>query len=220
MPSADILARFGILVRHGFLSDDLCQQVVAGIRSGEGSKGTVGNDQGDYVVDESSRRVSQIEVGEETSALIEVPLRELKPVLEEHFHVALSHYQRPTFLSYGIGDYYVPHTDSRDDNVDSVSRERKVSVVIFLNHPSEKEAEGCYGGGELTFFGLMTAPGMEARGLPLVAERGLLVAFRSDLVHQVTPITHGQRFSIVTWYASGGNQTIHSTAAGKLQNAT
>src|SRR5262245_44370543 len=108
MPSADLLARFGILVRHEFLSDDLCQQVVAGIRSGEASKGTVGNEHGDYVVDESSRRVSQIEVGEDTRALVEVPLGELKTALEEHFHVALSHYQRPTFLSYRIGDHYVP----------------------------------------------------------------------------------------------------------------
>jgi SM-20-related protein len=216
MPNADFLARFGILVRHGFLSDDLCQGVVASIRSGEASQATVGNDQGDYVVDESSRRVSQIEVSEQTRALVESPLRELKPALEEHFHVALSHYQRPSFLHYRIGDHYVPHTDSRNDNVDSLSRERKVSVVVFLNQQSQHKADGCYGGGELTFFGLMMAPGMEDRGLPLAAEKGLLVAFRSDLVHQVTPVTHGERYTIVTWFVSGGgNQTIHSSAVCK-----
>jgi SM-20-related protein len=216
MPSADFLARFGILIRHGFLSEDLCKRIIASIRSGKASKATVGNDDGVYVVDESARRVSRIDVSEETLALVEAPLGELKPVLEEHFLVALSHYQRPGFLSYGIGDHYVPHRDSRrDEGAHSSSREREVSVVVFLNNPSEQKANGCYGGGELTFFGLMKAPGMEARGLPLAAEKGLLVAFRSDLMHQVTPVTHGERFTMVTWYASSGNQTLHSFAASK-----
>jgi SM-20-related protein len=215
MSSADLFARFGILIRHGFLAEDLCQRVIAGIRSGRANQATVGNDHGDYVVDESSRRVSQIEVNEETRVLVEPSLRALKSVLEEHFHIALSHYQRPCFLYYGIGDHYVPHTDSRHDNVDSLSREREVSVVVFLNQQSEHKADGCYGGGDLAFFGLLTAPGMEARGLPLAAEKGLLVAFRSDLVHQVTPVTHGERFTIVTWYASGGNQTIYAGAPSK-----
>src|SRR5262249_52131467 len=160
------------------------------------------------VVDESLRRVFATEVSEDTRALVTAPLKALKPSLEEHFDVVLSDYQMPSFLSYRIGDHYVPHSDSLRDNevhdlagADNKLREREVSVVVFLNNPSEQRADDCYGGGELTFFGLMKAPGMETRGLPLAAKKGLLVAFRSDLIHQVTPVTYGERFTMVTWYA-------------------
>jgi SM-20-related protein len=36
-------------------------------------------------------------------------------------------------------------------------------------------------------------------GLPLVGEGGLLVAFESGTTHSVTPITHGERYTVVTW---------------------
>ena len=36
-------------------------------------------------------------------------------------------------------------------------------------------------------------------GLPLVGESGLLVAFDSNLTHAVTPVTHGERYTVVTW---------------------
>jgi SM-20-related protein len=29
---------------------------------------------------------------------------------------------------------------------------------------------------------------------------GILVAFRSETTHEVTPVTHGERLSIVSWY--------------------
>jgi predicted 2-oxoglutarate/Fe(II)-dependent dioxygenase YbiX len=203
LSSVDFLARLGILVRHGFLSADICERIVAGIRSGETVQAGVGGPHGDYVVDESVRRASAAEVGEETLSLVEAPLGTLKPSLEEHFQVALSGYESPSFLYYKIGDHYRPHRDSRPGiGGDSKTRIREVSVVVFLNDASEGKADSCYGGGELTFFGLMKAPGMEVRGLPLAAEKGLLVAFRSDLIHQVTPVTHGERFTMVTWYAS------------------
>jgi predicted 2-oxoglutarate/Fe(II)-dependent dioxygenase YbiX len=32
-----------------------------------------------------------------------------------------------------------------------------------------------------------------------VGERGLLVAFDSGIAHSVTPVTHGERFTVVTW---------------------
>src|SRR5262245_26832704 len=129
MPSADFLARFGILIRHAFLPSDLCERIIADIRSGNASQAEVGNKHGVYVVDGTVRRVSHVEIPEETLALIEAPLRALKTSLEAHFKVALSHYQRPNFLHYRIGDHYVPHSDSRhDEAASSSSREREVSV--------------------------------------------------------------------------------------------
>jgi SM-20-related protein len=203
MLSGDFLARFGIFICHRFLSDQLCNRIIADIRLGNASQATIGDKHGAYLVDEAVRRVSNVEVSGATLRHMETRFAALKPRLEEYFHVALSHYQRPNFLYYRIGDHYRPHSDSRRENGGAFSRERKVSVVVFLNHPSQQEADGCYGGGQLAFFGLMKAPGIEDRGISLAGEKGLLVAFRSDVVHEVTRVTHGERFTVVTWYASG-----------------
>jgi PKHD-type hydroxylase len=63
---------------------------------------------------------------------------------------------------------------------------RKLSLVLQLSDPSE------YEGGNLQ---IMT--GVEPQNVK--KERGLLVAFPSYVVHQVTPVTQGTRQSLVAW---------------------
>lgn len=63
---------------------------------------------------------------------------------------------------------------------------RKLSVVLQLTDPSQ------YEGGNLQ---IMT--GMEP--ITVRKQRGLIVAFPSFTVHQVTPVTHGSRQSLVAW---------------------
>jgi predicted 2-oxoglutarate/Fe(II)-dependent dioxygenase YbiX len=44
------------------------------------------------------------------------------------------------------------------------------------------------------------AIGGENVGLPLAGEAGLLIAFPSHLVHSVSPVTAGERYTLVTWF--------------------
>ncbi len=37
-------------------------------------------------------------------------------------------------------------------------------------------------------------------GLPLAGEPGLFIAFPPTLVHEVTPVTAGARYVLVSWY--------------------
>ena len=71
---------------------------------------------------------------------------------------------------------------------------------MFLNSDSPGEPAG-YSGGSLTFYGLMddNASG-ESVGLPLAGETGLLIAFPSHLVHSVSPVTAGERYTVVSWF--------------------
>ena len=58
-----------------------------------------------------------------------------------------------------------------------------------------------YAGVTLTFFGLMDDDASEESvGLPLAGEPGLLVAFPPSLIHSVTPVTAGERYTVVTWF--------------------
>jgi SM-20-related protein len=108
--------------------------------------------------------------------------------IEAHFGRSLDGFDEPQFLRYGPGDYFVAHQDGNTPSVRDESRFRKVSVVIFLSAP------GTFGGGSLV---LHADP-----PLTLAPPPGTLVAFPSETTHEVLPITHGERLSIVSWYCA------------------
>ena len=72
---------------------------------------------------------------------------------------------------------------------------RRVSVSVFLNRQSEVSEGDAYGGGSLVFSDWRLKEKLELAG-----EAGTLVAFRSETTHEVIPVTHGERYSIVSWY--------------------
>ena len=100
---------------------------------------------------------------------------------------------------YRPGGFYRPHRDvwTHADAPENMKR-RKISVVIFLNGESASEED--YTGGKLAFFGLLQDPSFQECGLPLTGEAGLLIAFRSDLLHEVTPVMSGTRHTVVSWF--------------------
>lgn len=57
-----------------------------------------------------------------------------------------------------------------------------------------------FGGGALALYGLLNDARGQNYGFPLEPEQGQLIAFRSDLWHEVKPVTHGERFTIVSWF--------------------
>lgn len=65
---------------------------------------------------------------------------------------------------------------------------RKLSVVMQLSDPSE------YEGGTLQIM-------VDSTPKQVQKKRGLIVAFPSYVLHQVTPVTKGSRQSLVTWIA-------------------
>ena len=78
------------------------------------------------------------------------------------------------------------------------SRFRRVSAVIFLSRKSDEPAPDSYGGGALVFHGPWR--GLEQERTAAAAEPGTLVTFRSETTHEVTPVTHGVRYTIATWF--------------------
>lgn len=89
---------------------------------------------------------------------------------------------------------------ARGPDAPDLSRRRTVSAIVFLNTESEHGGEGSYSGGSVAFYGVMNMPGLEKHGVALKGRSGLLVAFRSDILHEVYPVTAGTRNTIVTWF--------------------
>lgn len=102
------------------------------------------------------------------------------------------HYQISSMNQIQIGKYenlghYDWHIDA--DKPDLSNTQRKLSISIQLNDPSE------YEGGKLEFQDL------DEEQQPKMAQ-GSIIVFPSFLKHRVTPVTSGVRYSAVTW-ASG-----------------
>lgn len=96
---------------------------------------------------------------------------------------------RPPMVSrYEVGMSYGLHVD--DAFMGSSARARSdISITVFLSDP------GDYDGGEL----IMTSPfGDQEVKLPA----GAAVVYPSSTLHQVAPVTSGERLAVVTWAQS------------------
>ena len=152
-------------------------------------------------VDETRRRTLSAKITEPAASRLKTRLLDLKASLEPHFDLTLKGCNEPHLLVYREGDFFHPHRDNYGDPRDSANvNSRKVSVVIFLKRESKEIAPDCYGGGSLVFYELIDDPRCKSIGFPVVGKEGLLVCFASDRMHEVTPVTHGERLTIVTWF--------------------
>jgi len=108
--------------------------------------------------------------------------------------------EQAQFTEYKPGQFYGWHQDGHplpyNDNSAPEYRGkiRKLSCSILLNHPHE------YEGGELQFD---LRNNLETNNIIKVTEakkKGSVIVFPSFVWHQVTPVTKGTRYSLVTWH--------------------
>jgi SM-20-related protein len=198
--NADFFRTFGLYVARDFFDRDLCAGLRAEARAAAADPATVRQQGAEYIVDEEVRRTQLARVSEVSEQLVERRLMALKGTLERHFRVTTSGIRWPQFLVYHEGDFFRPHADSSAAvDAPAVATGRRVSIVVFLNGEGDAAEDESYTGGSLTFYGLMRDARADDRGFPVTGEAGLLVAFPSQLVHSVTPVTRGVRFTIVSW---------------------
>lgn len=188
-------SHFDLLIINEFLDAGTCRAIVDEMRrSPVTSASTYGK--GDATVDERVRRTSRVSPSAEKARYVMGRLEGRRHSLERHFAVELGDCEEPQFLRYREGDFFVAHQDGNTGLINLESdRTRRVSVSIFLNQQSATEEEGDYCGGSLVFTDWRVGARREVLG-----EAGTLVAFRSETTHEVTPVTRGERYAIVSWY--------------------
>ena len=201
MPHAAFFSRLGLFSSSRFLDAEGCEAVRREVRSATSTPSVVSEGADAYRLDQTVRRTLRAHVSAATVDRIRTRVTSLKPAIEAHFDLALGACQDPQFLIYRAGDFFAPHADAGDepDEPDFIRR-RAVSVVIFLSTESPTPGEASHSGGSLVFYGLLDDDRARHRGLPLLAEEGLVVAFRSTLLHSVSAVTGGERLSIVSWF--------------------
>jgi SM-20-related protein len=194
----EFFKRFGFFIRPGLLTGEEAERLRNEMASAAGKAATVAEGESGDELDEGQRSTKWAQVSDDTRAELHERFLALKPGLEEHFGTQFAGCQKPQFLVYREGDFFGAHHDTSDDeDAADFVRERRISVVLFVNGQSEEPTPETFGGGALTFYGLME----DARvGLPVDARAGLAVAFPSEKLHAVSPVSHGERFTVVTWF--------------------
>jgi SM-20-related protein len=199
MTTLDPAARFDLFVRRGFFDERTCQEVIAEMRSARGESATVYGQEASGSVDERVRKAVRHTPSQETVEFVRRRLLECKQEIAGHFGVSLRDCEQPQFLRYRVGDFFVAHQDGNTGLLRLDQEARRVSVVIFLSRQSDAPVEGAYCGGWLVFHD-WRATGGRREEFRLAGEPGTLVAFRSETTHEVTSVTHGERYSIACWY--------------------
>jgi PKHD-type hydroxylase len=82
-------------------------------------------------------------------------------------------------LEYCENDFFNLHHDIGSQQAST----RKLSIIVFLSHPSE------YEGGELKFI----------PSINISNKQGSMIIFPSYLMHEVTKVTWGKRYTLVAW---------------------
>src|SRR5579862_1935571 len=157
MPPAGFFGNLGLFVRSGFFDRATCDRIRCEMCAKESRKaliyGTTGSDE--TLLDENERKVLiTAHMEKSTKVMVTDQISGLRSSLEEHFAVPLGEIEKPSFLRYGEGNFFKPHRDAHPAGPGEMSK-RRVSVVIFLNGGSSEPSENCYGGGALTFYGLL-----------------------------------------------------------------
>jgi SM-20-related protein len=191
----------GLFLVRDFLDPQLCTAVRAEARAASGHPAPVYIEGAEGHVHQDVRKTSSLEVSAATAAEVGRRLRELQAGIGEHFGLSLKDCEPTQFLRYVEGDFFVRHQDGDAEQIEfDHLKARKVSVVIFLNGGSDEPSGETFGGGELLIYRSHEETGRGPLIFPIPGEPGLLVAFRSDTVHEVTPVTCGERFTIVSWF--------------------
>ncbi len=202
MPFPDFFKQFGIHSIYEFLSTQFREQLRSEIQNATAATGTIWNpNAGQHIEENVKKRKEMVGMPSESDLFIRGKLIQLMPQIAEEFGVELEDVQPLKFTRYDTGDYYRYHTDnSHNPDAPAGINDRKVSIIIFVNQEGEDLEEGDYCGGNLTFYGLLDDPQWRGIGLPLESEAGLLIAFRPNILHEVTPVTEGCRLTITTWF--------------------
>ena len=200
----DLLRNLGIFTRADFLEPEIRQRVFGELKVAPRArapvyKGKDSSGQDRYELGESTRRTKTITVSEELRDLVATRLESITEALEQAFDIELTSFQQVQFLGYEPGDFHLPHADAAEQGEDAPEYgfARKISAVVLVNDQSEEPQDDTYGGGSLVFGGLLPTEGV---GVPVVLPAGAMLAFRSHVIHEVKPVTHGERYSIVAWY--------------------
>ena len=198
VPRPRIFTDVGVFDREGFLPPARAAEVIAAAACDGGAPTEIFSNDDRMASHPEVRRVWEVALTDETDRTVTAALDALRPELELAFDLPLGGHEGIAALRYPPGAFYLPHRDCGAKPSASGPHRRAVSVVIFVNGASPGMPTP-FDGGHLRLYECLPDSAGDA-GLDMEPEAGTLVAFRSDQLHEVMPVTRGERYTLVTWF--------------------
>ena len=185
---------FGLFLKQNFLDPQACANLLVELNSSPTTQAPVYIEGTEGTIHENIRKTTSLHPSDETILQLWNRVFQQKRLLENHFGESMTDCERPQFLRYEVGDFFVRHQDGNTKQLDfDHLRVRRIAIVVFLNSFSAEPRGGCFSGGGLRFYdGPIT--------YDLLGETGLFVAFRTETFHEVSPVSSGERFTMITWF--------------------
>lgn len=201
MLNSNPAAHFNLFMIRNFLDPQTCATIRAEAGSSPTTEAPLYIEGSTEAIHHTVRKTTSFHPSDETISLLQDRLLEQKRSLEDYFGQNLTDCEKPQFLYYQEGDFFVRHQDGNTDQLDfDHLRIRRISIVVFLNDSSAEPKPGSFCGGSLNFYDKNEVLPTDPTVFSLLGETGLLVAFAADTIHEVAPVTSGERFTIISWF--------------------
>ena len=174
------------------IPSDICDKIVEAHKKDEWQDGTINTLDGEKTTVENSYRNVDVCFSDKTW---------INAMVHGYIHYANSHnfeYElslhdlEPGQISrYKEGQFYKKHMDF-GPNRNNATFTRKLSLTLQLSDSDE------YEGGDL----VLNSEGLDVNGedtFTFTRAKGSIIVFDSKVIHQVTPVTSGIRYSLVKW---------------------
>ena len=172
-----------MLSNNEIFSPEECAHIIETCAPEKWDEATIDGNDGGAVITDHRHGSSHILVPTDENKLIFRKIMTLVIAANNHsFKFDIDHIASIQIAKYEEGDYYKKHYDVGV----GYSGNRKLSITVQLSDPDTYER------GDLVLsLGDFTAP----------REIGSVSIFPSFILHEVTPITRGTRYSLVSWIA-------------------
>jgi SM-20-related protein len=183
----------GVLMIDGVLDDLACAEIRAAMDRGVPEAAEILDREIERQDD--VRRTSHIEVDAAILRRLERTLDEQRGPVEQFFGLRLPSREGVSLLRYNDGGFFKPHRDHGYVDSWPGAARRRVSLVLFLCTSQELDPGGTFAGGALRLY----ADDRRTPPRDVHPRAGTLVAFSSTTLHEVLPVRHGVRDTVVDW---------------------
>ncbi len=186
-----------------FVSMEECRQLVNAMDSAPRVPAEVVR-AGESILDESLRFCYDHEFPEAFKRAIGLRLMTFFDAHRSDFGSDADYLYGPYFMSYGKGSFFRAHRDVANHKNDPPRlAAHRWSLLLYLNGREPAEGLPTFDGGALVVY--ETDPKLPDRRIVIVPMPGLLVLFRSSLMHEVATVLDGTRYAVAGWMSSSAS---------------
>jgi predicted 2-oxoglutarate/Fe(II)-dependent dioxygenase YbiX len=195
-----------IALTHDFLSHTECSEIIEAMDRSPREPAQVVR-AGESILDQSLRFCFDHHLSDGVKDMIGDRMAAYFDRHRSEFGSDADYLYGPYFMSYEKHSYFRAHRDVANHKNDPARlAAHRWSLLLYLNGREPDSALPTFDGGALLIY--ENDPAISDRRVVIVPEPGMLVLFRSALLHEVAILRDGTRYAVAGWMATATDQAI------------